>query len=369
MNNNYTIGVEEEYMLCDSNSGELVSLANVVFDSIPTHMKNRFSYELLLSEIESNTSITDNTDEAINEIISYRNILKEIGIKNNYKIGISGTHPTSLPVDQKFVCNQSYKWVSEQLQYYAKRNITFSIHIHIGLESKDMLIPVCNSLRRWIAPMLALSANSPFFAGCKTGMQSTRTLQFSSFPRTNIPPFIKDLLEYENIIEKYIKSKSINKPGQIWWKIRPHLKFQTIEFRVCDIQRSILKTEMLIALVQSLVRTINENYYEQNKNYNYEYLLDGLWKSSKFGINCKVIDPEDLKIISMKKMIKRMLEYSKKSLLYFGNSHIIKYVEDILKNGNEASEQLKIYNKFDFIYLKQFLMDTVDYKYNKCKEL
>ena len=219
MNNNYTIGVEEEYMLCDSKSGELVNLANVVFDSIPTHMKNRFSYELLLSEIESNTSITDNTDEAINEIISYRNILKEIGTKNNYKIGISGTHPTSLPIDQKFVCNQSYKWVSEQLQYYAKRNITFSTHIHISIDNPERAIKITNATRRWIPALLALSTNSPFFEGEKTGFKSSRTMQFGSFPRTNIPVKIDSFESYVSLVETLMNINSIQKPRQVWWKI------------------------------------------------------------------------------------------------------------------------------------------------------
>ena len=358
---NYTIGVEEEYMICNPNSGELINKAYDIMNDIPNEMKNRFSFELLESEIESNTKVCNDSNEAIKEIIKYRKLLKKIGKKHNYCIGISGTHPTALAKDQKFIKNKSYNWVSEQLQYYASRNITFSLHIHIGLRSERKLVPVCNSLRRWIGPLLALSVNSPFFESNLTGMLSSRTFQFNTFPRTNIPSYINDIKEYKDIISKYLESKSITQPRQIWWKIRPHLGYRTIEFRMCDIQRSLINTKMFISLAQALVRTVLLNLDNLNNQFNYEYLQDSLWKASKYGLDCEVIDPDDNKVINMRNFIKKMLTFTSDSLKYFNNEDTKNAVYNILEKGTESSYQIKEFKKGGFIKLNQFLINNVQY--------
>ena len=363
MSNNYTIGVEEEYMLCD-NAGDLINKADYLMDNIPADLKERFSYELILSEFESNTSINDNLFECMNEISFLRNTIKNLAVNNNFRIGISGTHPTTKTDNQTFVENDSYNWVSDQLKYYATKNITFSIHVHIGLDDKDKLIKVTNTLRRWIAPLLALSTNSPFFEGNNTGMLSSRTFQFGLFPRTEIPSFIKSYKDYENLVNKYMEIKTIAKPRQIWWKIRPHYDFNTVEFRVCDVQRSLENTEMIIAIVQSLVRTIVENN-DYDFDYCYEYLTDALWKASSKNLSAKIIDPYTNKILTMKEMIKNMILYCNDSLDFFGNKHVVNTVNHILENGTEANMQLAVYNESGFKKLKKYLMNSVEYNYKR----
>ena len=363
MISNYTIGVEEEYKLCD-NAGDLANKANFLMKNLPKNLLDRYSYELILSEFESNTSVHDNVSDCLSEISMLRNTINKIAKKNNFKIGISGTHPTARTDEQEFVINDSYNWVSDQLKYYATKNITFSIHVHIGLNDKDKLVSVTNTLRRWISPLLALSTNSPFFEGQNTGMLSSRTFQFGLFPRTEIPSFLNSYKDYEEIINKYIETKTISKPRQIWWKIRPHYDYKTIEFRVCDVQRSLQNTDMIISLVQSLVRSIIVNN-DYNHDYCYEYLTDGLWKASSKNFSCKIIDPYDSKLVTMEEMINRMIAYSKNSLEYFGNSHVINTVQNIIKNGTEANNQIKVYDKHGFKKLKKYLMTSVDYEYKR----
>jgi len=359
-NNLYTIGIEEEFMICDSNSGDLINKASQIMDLINPKDINRFSYELILSEIESNTSVHDNVKDSILEVARLRNILRSIGELNGFSLGISGTHPTAQTNKQTFVNNDSYNWVSNELKYYAKKNITFSTHVHIGLDDKEKLIHVTNSLRRWIAPMLSLSANSPFFEGEYTGMVSARTFQFGLFPRTEIPTFIDSYKSFIDIVEMYKSTNSIEKPRHIWWKIRPHLDFNTVEFRVCDSQRSLKKIEMIVALVQSLVRTIdiNEDYF---LNYKYEYLTDALWKASSSGLSSQIIDPMSNRIISMRDMVLEMVDYCKESLDYFGNSHIVNEVNNIIDSGTEGDEQIKYYKKNGIDKLKLFLVNNVEY--------
>ena len=359
----FTVGVEEEYMICDPSTGELINRANEIMGSIDPDLQQRFSYELLLSEIEINTSVCKDVDEAVNELCDLRNHVRILGEKLDYRIGISGTHPTALPEDQKFVENNSYNWVSDQLHYYAERNITFATHVHVSVPDGETAVHVTNSLRQWIAPLLALSSNSPFYAGEYTHFKSARTMQFGAFPRTNIPPYFESYTHYENMVADYLKIESISKSRQIWWKLRPHMDFGTIEFRMLDIQRSLTKTKMFIALIQALVFQATEDYKsgKLNEDFSSEFLADSLWKASRFNFNAKIIDVNSNAIVTMEAKIKEMVKYATKALTDFGNTDILFTIDDILKNGSEGDDQLDIFESNGIDDLKQYLMDNVEY--------
>ena len=363
--NKYTIGVEEEYMLCDPSSGNLINKADQILKYANTNLRKRLSYELICSEIESNTSICSNSYDAIEEVAYLRSKLKEIGNNLDYKIGISGTHPTANPLNQKFVNTEGYNWVANQLNYYAKNNITFALHVHIAVPNPDLSIKAVNGLRRWIPPLLALSTNSPFFNGVQTGMRSSRTFQFGSFPRTNIPEKFDSYDHFLSIVNSYLSTKTIEKPRQIWWKIRPHLDYGTIEFRMIDVQRSLKKTHMFIALFQALThQTIDDSLSDNlNENLSLELLNDGLWKASRFNFDCLLTDSFDNEELNMKSFINKMIDYCKESLSYFSNLHVIDDVNNILNNGTECDEQIEVFENNNMNTLKKFLMNNVMYKY------
>ena len=258
----FTIGIEEEYMICNPINGDLVDKASFIMNYF--NNSERLSYELIESEIEANTSVHYDINEAIKELASLRTKINNLGKSNNFALGISGTHPTAEPEKQNFVNNESYNWVKNQLHYYAQRNITFSTHIHVAVSDGDTAVHVTNSLRQWIAPLLALSANSPFYAGEYTYFKSARTMQFGIFPRTNIPPYFKSYHHYEKMVKDYLEIDSITKSRQIWWKLRPHMDFGTIEFRMLDAQRSLKRTRMFIALAQALVYQASDDYKNNN---------------------------------------------------------------------------------------------------------
>ncbi len=332
--NPFTIGIEEEYMLCHPETGDLINCANEIMDNIESDLKSRYSYELLLSEIEVNTSVCQTVSDAIEEIKYLRGNTKKIGESVGFRLGISGTHPTAICKNQTFVNNKSYRWVSSQLGYYAKNDEECAIH-------------VANSLRRWIAPLLAISTNSPFFEGELTGLRSSRTFQFGVFPRTNIPVLFKNFKEYKNVINKYLEANTIEKPRQIWWKIRPHIDFGTIEFRICDAQRSLGNIEMLAALAQALV-----------------YLNDGLWKASRFPLDVEMIDPVTFEVCTILEQIEKMTEYVNDTLHYFNNEHIINSVKRICKNGTEGDAQMSVFAESGFEGLKKYLMDNIEFQLN-----
>ena len=361
---NYSIGVEEEFMICHPHSGLLVDKANEIMNLVSD--KNRYSYELLLSEIETNTPICESADESVGFLSRQRKELREIGGKNGFKIGVSGTHPIAKASEQNFVTSKSYNWVSDQLKYYAQRNITFSTHIHISVDDPDRAIKITNATRRWIPALLAISTNSPFFEGVNTGFKSSRTMQFGVFPKTNIPVKIDSFESYISLVQALIKTKSIQKARQIWWKIRPHLDYGTLEYRICDVQRSLSRTKMLVALTQALVHSYDQKV-KLNKNIedmNYEILNDAFWKSMRFGFEANLTDCFDGQIMSLKDYIYKMIDNIYPSLEELGNLDVISVVDDVIENGTEADQQLCFEKENGIDNLLQFLMEDVQYNIN-----
>ena len=360
----YTVGIEEEYMICSSKTGDLVNRADLIMENLSEQFKSRFSYELIQSEIESNTSVCETVDESILEILELRNYLKNLGEKYDFRIGISGTHPTALPIDQEFVKNESYNWVKDNLTYYASRNITFSNHFHIAVSSMDEAMRLTNNLRKWTAPLLALSVNSPFFEGIHTQFRSSRTMSFGNFPRTHIPSKINSATDFLKLTSLLKESKSIDKTRHIWWKIRPHMDYGTIEFRMCDAQRSVKRVKMLAAICQALVYQASQDLKDNvlKEDYDYELLLDSLWKASRFGLDAQINDFNKNGIISLRNSIEDMINYTRNALEYFGNLDILDTVDEVLCSGTEHDLQLKYMQNNNMDKLKIYLMDNVDYK-------
>jgi len=362
-NTELTLGVEEEFMFCSPENGDLVHVVDDILSLVDDDQRERFSYELLLSEIETNTPVTSSVDEAMEEVIKLRQQLHSLCEQVGVVMGLNGTHPFARWQDQKFVQNETYQWVAYQLHDYALRNITYGLHIHVGVNDPELAVHLNNGLRRWLAPMLALSANSPFFEGRPTGVLSSRTLQFGTFPRTNIPPAFHDFAEYEALINKMIESGAIQKPRQIWWKIRPHVDYGTIEFRVCDIQNSLERTRFFIALSQALVGQTLRDFRAGNMEpvLNIEYLNDALWKANRFGLDCDIIGPSTGNVLSMRDVISHMMEYATPVAEELGTLEYLETVEDILVTGNEAQHQLRLYEEFDqdITKLHRYLLENV----------
>ena len=359
-----TIGVEEEYMLCNPESGALVPRADRIMGQLAPEEQERFSYELILSEIEINTPICESVAHVMDEIVHYRRRVRDMGAELGYILCISGTHPTSQADNQGFVDSPNYQWVAEQLHYYALRNITFALHVHVALPDAEVAIAVTNAARRWLAPLLALSTNSPFFQCHNTGMLSARTFQFGAFPRTNIPGTFTSFQHFEDVLKTYLAMDSIQMPRQIWWKIRPHAGYGTVEFRVCDMQRSLRRTEMLVALSQAICHRAVWEYAagRLKQDFELEYLNDALWKATRFGFEGRVTDPGDDQILTLAELINKLVDHVLPSLQELGTEGIVPVVEEVLEKGSEAQEQLTVHQEAGFEGLKRLLSERVDYE-------
>ena len=359
----FTVGVEEEYMLCHPTTGDLISRADSILARLDEDERERFSYELILSEIEINTPVSETVNETMGHIRHFRGRVRDLGRELGFRIGISGTHPTALGDEQQFVDSPGYQWVAEQLHYYARRNITFAIHVHVALPDAEAAIAATNAARQWLAPLLALSTNSPFFRARNTGMLSARTFQFGAFPRTNIPGTFRDFEHFREVLETYLALESIHLPRHIWWKIRPHAGYGTVEFRVSDMQRSLRRTEMLVALGQAICHRIfgelHDNHLQQD--FELEYLNDALWKATRFGFDARVADPNNHQVMTMAELVEKLVAYVRPSLAELGTEKVVATVEEVLECGSEAREQLDVHAREGFAGLKATLMDRVDF--------
>jgi len=365
-NESLTIGIEEEYQLCNPETGDLVNIVDKLMDAADPELRKQFSYELLLSVLEVRTGINRTVEETVVAIGEMRRKSAAIASQFDIVLGLSGAHPFADWKNQKFVDTEDYQWVKNQLQYLARRNITFGLHVHIGIDGPNKAVRVNNSLRRWIAPLMAISANSPFFDGIRTGLMSTRTVQFGTFPRTGIPPHLDGLEEYQTLVDKYIESGSITKARQIWWKVRPHLTFGTVEFRMFDVHGSLRRTGAFIALAQALVGQIIDDFKcgKLEQPVNDTYLLDGYWKARRFGLDCDIICPFDGAVRSMRQEVEKMLNFVKQFAEKNGSAVWLEEIENILENGNGADDMLSLAEELgdDLVALQKRLISSVEYE-------
>ena len=361
-----TIGVEEEYQLCDPDSGDLVSRVDDLMEAADSKLRGQFSYELLLSVLELRTGINRTVDETVEAIAEMRRKTAELASRFGIVLGLSGAHPYAKWQEQKFVATEDYQWVMNQLQYLAKRNITFGLHIHIGLDDPNKAVRVSNGLRRWIAPLMAISAKSPFFDGVRTGMMSSRTVQFGTFPRTGLPPHLEGFEEYETLVNKLIEAGSITKARQIWWKVRPHLTFGTVELRMFDVHASLKRTGAFIALSQALVCQLVEEFEKGKleRPVNDLYLLDGYWKARRFGLDCDIICPYDGAIRSMRDEVRKMIDTAMPYAKKLGTSHWLEEINIIIEEGSGAEDMLKLWSEVgeDLVEMQKRLIDSVEYE-------
>ena len=365
-NESLTIGIEEEYQLCNPETGDLVNIVDKLMDAADPDLREQFSYELLLSVLEVRTGINRSVQETVAAIGEMRRKSAATASQFDIVLGLSGAHPFADWKNQKFVDTEEYQWVKNQLQYLARRNITFGLHVHIGIDDPNKAVRVSNTLRRWIAPLMAISANSPFFDGIRTGLMSTRTSQFGTFPRTGIPPHLDGLEEYQTLVDRYIESGSITKARQIWWKVRPHLTYGTVEFRMFDVHGSLRRTGAFIALAQALVGQIIDDFEcgKLEQPVNDTYLLDGYWKARRFGLDCDIICPFDGAIRSMRKEVEKMLNFVKQFAEKKGTAVWLEEIEDILENGNGATDMLAVAEELgnDLVALQKRMISLVEYE-------
>ncbi len=353
----FTLGIEEEFQIIDPETRELRSHMHQIVEGGKTTLKEQVKAEMHQSVVEVGTNICKDIDEARREVTYLRKMIGEIALKQGLVFGAAGTHPFSRWQDQEITDHPRYHEIVDKLQDTARGNLIFGLHVHVGIPNREIGLQLMNQARYFLPHIFALSANSPFWLGRNTGFKSYRTKVFDKFPRTGIPDYFESVAEYDSYINLLIKTNCIDNGKKIWWDLRLHPFFETIEFRICDVPMRIDETIALAALIQAVVAKIYKLMKENLtfRNYKRALINENKWRAARYGIEGSLIDFGKQEEVSTKDLIYELLAFVDDVVDELGSRHEIKYIEKMLENGTGADRQLKIYESTGD------LKDVVDY--------
>jgi len=364
--NSFTIGIEEEYMVLDPKTRELKSHEQKIVIEGQKLLKDKVKAEMHQAVVEVGTDICKNIDEAYKDVVGLRTNIANIAGSMGLMLGASGTHPFSHWHSQLITDNVRYQALVNELQDAARSNLIFGLHVHIGIMDRKLAIHIANTARYFLPHVYALSTNSPFWAGRKTGYKSYRSKVFDKFPRTGIPEYFESIEAYDNYINLLIKTNCIDNAKKIWWDMRVHPFFNTIEFRVCDVPLTINETMAIAALFQAICAKI---YKLKNQNLNFivyqrALINENKWRASRYGIEGSLIDFGKEMEVPTRRLILELLDFVDDVVDELGCRHVISYIEKMLDKGSGADRQLKVYEDtknlikvVDFINQEFLLID------------
>jgi carboxylate-amine ligase len=276
------------------------------------------------------------------KVVAMRRAVLDLAEGEGVAIGVGGVHPFARWQDQGFVDTPGYQWVGHQLGYVARRNLSFGLHIHLGVEDEEARVYAANQFRRWCAPLLSLSANSPFFEGVDTGFETIRMYVFGAFPRTGYAPHLRDWAHYQEIIRRLMDSEAITLPRQIWWNVRPHPDYGTVELRMMDMQIDLARVRTFVALAQALTAGILDDHARGTPLWEVEsaYLGDAWFKAQRFGWEAPIAHPVSGARVTLKDEIEAMLAAARPWAEALGTEDAaIEGVNRILREGPESDWQ------------------------------
>ena len=343
----FTLGIEEEYQVIDPVSRELISHDQKIVVEAGKHLNEQVKAEMHQAVVEVGTNICQNIGEARDEIIHLRKSISDIAIDLGFRIGAAGTHPFSAWQKQLITPNPRYDEIVNELQDAARSNLIFGLHVHVGVEDKALALHITNAMRYFLPHLYALSTNSPFWEGRNTGFKSFRSKVFDKFPRTGIPGIFDNLTDYENYVNLLVKTNCIDNPKKIWWDIRVHPFFPTLEVRICDVPLTIDETITITALIQALVAKLYK-LKTQNLNfivYHRALINENKWRASRYGIDGKMIDFGKECEVNTRVLMEELLEFIDDVVDELGSRKEVEYLRTILKNGTGADRQLAVYEE------------------------
>src|SRR3954449_10446950 len=303
----YTIGIEEELMICDARSYDLVNAIESLLEDAP---EGEIKPELMESVLEISTDPCANTVEAGEQLRALRRQVGEAAARKDLVIGSAGTHPFAMWEDQRIVARPRYRDLISALRFVARQEIIFGQHVHVGLDDAEKAIHVANGMRVHVPILLALSANSPFWRGDQTGLRSTRMPVFRAFPRVGIPPYYDGWADYERRIDFMVEAGVMEGYTWLWYDGRPHPNFGTVEIRAMDAQTHVEHTLGLAALIQAMVKELAEHHDagKQLRDYPYEMLDENKWLASRHGLEGELVDLPDRERVSARALSQRLYD-------------------------------------------------------------
>jgi carboxylate-amine ligase len=345
----YTLGVEEEYMLLDGETFDLVQHIDTVLAAMAGHeLGERAAPELMQSVLEIATPVCRTPAEVETELCKLRGYVQAVAAEKGLRVGSAGTHPFSLFERQRITARDRYRNLVDQLQYIARRELIFGMHVHVAVDDPEKAIQVVNGLLPHMAPLLALSASSPFWRGEPTGLSSSRQMVFAAFPRSGPPPRFRDYNDYAEVVGQLEKTGCIADYTHIWWDIRLHPKWGTVEVRICDAVTRVEDAVAIAAYCQALVKELCERYErgEQIASYHRILTTENKWLAARYGLEAPIMDLATGRRnrIAVAQMVRRTLRELQPHARELGSERELEGIAEILSRGNGADRQLRIFN-------------------------
>src|SRR5437763_11415769 len=345
--NTYTLGIEEEFAIVDPQTRELKSHIQEILEGGKVTLKEQIKPEMHQSVVELGTEICQSIEHARAHVIELRSKLAELAGRSGLKIASVGTHPFSHWRDQLITEGQRYQEIVKDMQQLARANLIFGLHVHVGIPERETAIHVMNQARYFLPHIYALSVNSPFWVGQNTGLKGYRLKVFERFPRTGIPDAFESLSEYEDYCKLLVKTGCIDNPKKIWWDIRLHPFFDTLEVRVCDAQTRVDDTVAIAALIQAVIAKLFK-LLRQNitfRIYRRRLLDENRWRASRYGIDGKLIDFGKETEVETRSLLNELLEFVATEVDEFGTRREMTHIERIMREGTGADRQLAVWQR------------------------
>jgi carboxylate-amine ligase len=345
----YTLGVEEEYMLLDAESLDLVQHIDTVLAAVSGHpLESQINAELMQSVLEIATPVCHTAGDVQRELLRLRDYVAGVARENGMRLGSAGTHPFSLFERQRITARDRYRALVDQLQYVARRELIFGMHVHVAVDGPDKAIRIVGGLLPQLAPLLALSASSPFWRGEPTGLSSSRQMVFAAFPRSGPPPRFRDYADYAEVVGQLERTGCIADYTHIWWDIRPHPRLGTIEIRVCDAVTRVEDAVAITAYCQALVKQLSERFDAGEEIASYHRILtsENKWLGARYGLEAPIMDLATGRRnrIPVAQLIRRTIREIEPHARELGSERELEGVLEILERGNSADRQLRIFN-------------------------
>jgi carboxylate-amine ligase len=345
----YTLGVEEEFMLLDGETFDLVQHIDTVLAAVAGHeLEPRINSELMQSVLEVATPVCHTPAEVQRQLLRIRGYVGDVAREQGLRVGSAGTHPFSLFERQRITAKDRYRALVDQMQYIARRELIFGMHVHVAVDDAEKAIRVVNGLITHLPELVALSASSPFWRGEPTGLHSSRHMVFAAFPRSGPPPRFRDYADYAQVVNQLEKTGCIQDYTHIWWDIRLHPRLGTIEIRICDAVTRLDDVVAITAYCQALVKHYAEQVDRGEEIPSYHRILttENKWLAARYGLTAPVMDLHTGRRnrVPVATLLRRTLKVVAPHARELGSEEELATVEEILRRGNGADRQLHVFN-------------------------
>ena len=348
MAHRFTIGVEEEFQIIDPESLELRShVVQLLSSAAARGVGDLVKQEMHQSIVETGTKICENVSELRLEMHRTRSELVLAAESTGLRVAAAGTHPFSSWIDQVISPGERYQHIVEEMGQLARSLLIFGMHVHIAMPDKQTTIDMMNMVRYFLPHLLALSTSSPFWMGRNTGLKSFRTTVFRRFPRTGIPEVFESWSEYENFINLLVKLNCIDTGKKIWWDVRPHPTYGTLEFRMFDTATRVEEAVAIAALTQAIVVKLHRLYTHNQswRIYRRALIEENKWRAARYGIEGKMIDFGREAEVPMRELMLELMEFIDDVVDDLGSRSAVEYIHTILNEGTSAERQLRVYQQ------------------------